>query len=156
METAMASRLNPVVVVVGHHGDEIRAALAGLAPLPIIENPDYREGLSASIRAGVSALPAGLDGVAILLGDMPRVRASHIDALISTFARAGHGAICVPTHAGRRGNPVLWSADYIADLQGLTGDIGGRKLLLYWAVVADRPMRNRAKRSVGVVDVLVE
>ena len=132
VEAAMASRLDPVVVVVGHRSDEMRAALGGL-PLTIIENPDYRNGLSASIRAGLSALPSGLDGVAILLGDMPRVQASHIDALISAFARAGREAICVPTHAGRRGNPVLWGAEYLSDLRSLTGDIGGRKLLARYA-----------------------
>lgn len=132
VEAAMASRLHPVVVVIGHRSDEMRAAL-GTLPLTIIENPDYRNGLSASIRAGLSALPPGLDGVAILLGDMPMVQASHIDALISAFARAGREAICVPTHAGRRGNPVLWGAEYLPDLRSLKGDIGGRKLLARYA-----------------------
>jgi molybdenum cofactor cytidylyltransferase len=132
VDAALASRLDPVVVVVGHRSDAVRAALGDL-PVTIIENPDYRDGLSASIRAGVTALPPGFDGVAILLGDMPRVRSSHIDSLVSAFAPADRRAICVPTYAGSRGNPVLWGADYVSELQRLTGDIGGRTLLARYA-----------------------
>ncbi len=121
-----------MLVVIGHHGDEVRGALRHL-PISIVDNPDYLKGLSSSIRAGLSAVPDGSDGVAILLADMPRVRSSHIDLLISEFAAAGRGAICVPTYAGIRGNPVLWGAEFISDLRALTGDIGGRALLARYA-----------------------
>jgi molybdenum cofactor cytidylyltransferase len=127
VEAAVASGLAPVVVVVGHLGDAVRAALRGL-PVTFVENSDYREGLSTSIRAGVAALSPGLDGVIIMLADMPQVRASHIRSLVSAFAAADRDAICIPTYEGRQGNPVLWSARYFPDLLSLTGDIGGKSL----------------------------
>jgi molybdenum cofactor cytidylyltransferase len=132
VDAALGSGLQPVVVVVGHRGERVREALGGL-PVTIVENPEYRDGLGASIRSGVSALPTGLDGVVFLLADMPRVRSAHIDRLISAFAEAGRRAICVPTHAGRRGNPVLWGAHYLPDLLALAGDVGGRRLLARYA-----------------------
>ena len=132
VNAAIGSRLRPVMVVVGHHGEQVRKAL-GDRPVSVVENPAYRDGLGASIRAGVGALPTGLDAVVFLLADMPRVRATHIDRLIATFAEAGRRAICVPTHAGRRGNPVLWGADYLPDLLALAGDVGGRALLARYA-----------------------
>jgi molybdenum cofactor cytidylyltransferase len=132
VEGAVASGMDPVVVVVGHFSDAVREALGG-SPVTIVENSDYRIGLSASIRAGVTALPPGIDGVVILLGDMPQVRPSHIHSLISAFEVEGRGAICVPTYAGSRGNPVLWGADYLPDLLRLTGDTGGRALLARYA-----------------------
>ncbi len=106
-----------------------RPSPRGGRPVTVVENPAYRDGLSTSIRAGVGALPAGFDAVVFLLADMPRVRATHIDRLISAFAKAGRPSICVPTHGGRQGNPVLWGADYLPDLLALAGDVGGRALL---------------------------
>jgi molybdenum cofactor cytidylyltransferase len=132
VDAAIGSGLHPVMVVVGHRKEQVREALGGLQ-VTVVDNPAYRDGLSASIRAGVSALPTGLDGVVFLLADMPRVRSIHIDRLISAFAEAGRRAICVPTHAGRRGNPVLWGADYLPELLALTGDVGGRPLLARYA-----------------------
>jgi molybdenum cofactor cytidylyltransferase len=132
VDAAIGSGLHPVMVVVGHRGELVREALGGL-PVTVVDNPKYRDGLSASIRSGVSALPTGLDAVVLLLADMPRVRSTHIDRLISAFTEAGRRAICVPTYAGRRGNPVLWGADYLPELLALTGDVGGRLLLARYA-----------------------
>jgi molybdenum cofactor cytidylyltransferase len=146
---ALGSGLQPVVVVVGHRGELVREALSGL-PVTIVENPEYRDGLGASIRSGVGALPTGLDGVVFLLADMPRVRSAHIDRLISAFAEAGGRAICVPTYAGRRGNPVLWGAHYLPDLLALAGDIGGRGLL---ARHADRVREVEMPDDAVLIDV---
>ncbi len=128
VDAAIGAGLRPVIVVVGHRSEQVRDALGGRL-VTVVENPAYRDGLSTSIRAGVGALPAGFDAVVFLLADMPRVRATHIDRLISAFAKAGRRSICVPTHAGRRGNPVLWGAGYLPDLLALAGDVGGHPLL---------------------------
>jgi molybdenum cofactor cytidylyltransferase len=131
---ALASRARPVLVVTGHQADEVRAALAGL-DLGFIANPDYRAGLSTSLEAGIAAVPAAAEGALVLLGDMPRITAGHIDRLIDAFAAGQGRCICVPVHGGRRGNPVLWPAGYFAEMRQLQGDAGARTLL---AVHADR------------------
>ncbi len=83
--------------------------MAGL-PVRFVANPAYRAGIAASLAAGVAAVPDAAVGAVVLLGDMPRVGAGHIDRLIAAFdPEAGRG-IRVPTHGGRRGNPVLWAA----------------------------------------------
>ena len=68
----------------------------------------------------------------ILLGDMPRITATHIDRLIAAFAP---GAIVVPTHRGGRGNPVLWPAALLGEMLRLEGDVGAKRLI---AIHADR------------------
>ena len=62
-----------MVVVTGHQGEEVREALSDL-PLEFVENPDFAEGLSTSLRTGIAALPSGIDGAVVLLADMPRLR----------------------------------------------------------------------------------
>jgi molybdenum cofactor cytidylyltransferase len=127
VEAALASRAAETIVVTGHGSSRVRAALADL-PVRIIENPDYRLGLSTSLRAGLAAAPATADGVVVLLADMPLIRSHHIDRLIGAFA-AGGADICLPVFQGRRGNPVLWGRGLFTALCALDGDTGGRALL---------------------------
>jgi molybdenum cofactor cytidylyltransferase len=74
-------------------------------------------------------VPADCDGAQVLLGDMPLLEAEHLDRLIDTFAGADGGAIIVPTHAGKRGNPVLWPRADFAEMLQLEGDAGAKRLL---------------------------
>jgi molybdenum cofactor cytidylyltransferase len=128
VDAALASQARPVVVVTGHDGGRVRDALAARA-VKVVANPDYAQGLSTSIRAGLDSLPAGVDGAIFLLGDMPRVTAAHIDRLIAAFNPAEGRVICVPTHRTKRGNPVLWSSRHFAAMRALEGDTGARGLL---------------------------
>ncbi|MCW5699241.1 MAG: nucleotidyltransferase family protein [Rhodospirillales bacterium] len=125
---SLASSAHPVLVVVGHEQDRVRAALRHL-DATIVQNPNHATGLASSIRAGITALPQGLDGALIMLGDMPHIRPDHIDRLITSFAGGGDPLALVPTFKGRRGNPVLWAAAAFPMLAALKGDIGGRALL---------------------------
>ena len=72
-------------------------------------------------------MPATCDGALILLGDMPKVDAPVLRALMAAFT--GADAICVPVHQGRRGNPILWGKSYFAEMMGLSGDRGAKPLL---------------------------
>ncbi len=123
-----ASRARPVIVVTGHQEAEVRAALAG-ANVTFVHNPDFAEGLSTSLRSGLAALPAEVTGAVICLGDMPRVSAALVDRLIGAFDPAEGRAICVPTHRGKRGNPVLWAARYFGEMGAIAGDVGARHLI---------------------------
>ena len=124
-EAALASRAAPVLVVTGHMAADVGAALDGI-DVTLVSNPDYASGLAGSLKAGIRALPAHCDGALILLGDMPGIRAAHLDALIGAFAA---DSIVVPVRAGRQGNPVLWPVRYFSDLLHLDGDAGAKRLL---------------------------
>lgn len=126
-DAALASRADPVIVVVGYDAPHVRAAL-GDRPLSIVENPDHDQGVSSSIRVGIDALPATTTGAVFLLADMPKIEARHVDGLLQAFVHHGTQAICVPIRRGRRGNPVLWPAAFFQDLRALNGDTGARAL----------------------------
>jgi molybdenum cofactor cytidylyltransferase len=128
VEAALASGASPVLAVTGHQAGEVRAALAGL-PVAFVDNPDYAAGLSTSLKAGVAAVPNTAEAALVLLGDMPRITSAHLDRLIAAFAAEEGAAIIVPTHAGRRGNPVVWSRAYFAEMLQLEGDAGAKRLM---------------------------
>jgi molybdenum cofactor cytidylyltransferase len=144
VDAVLASGARPAIVVLGHQADAVRAALAG-RDVTFVHNPDYAEGLSTSLRAGLNALPDGCDGAVICLGDMPRIEARHIDKLIAAFNPAEGRAICVPTKDGKRGNPVLWAARFFPEMKKVHGDAGAKHLIGdYDEVVREVPVDDNA------------
>jgi molybdenum cofactor cytidylyltransferase len=127
-EAALASRAASVTVVTGHQPEAVRQALEGL-DVQIVHNPEYETGLSASLRAGIGALPPDVDGAVVCLADMPGVTAEIIDRLIAAFRPQEGARIVVPTAKGKRGNPVLWSRAFFEVLRGISGDVGARHLI---------------------------
>ncbi len=125
--TALDAGLEPVTVVVGPDRQALGAALEGL-PVRIIGNDSYEEGLASSIRAGAAAIAAEVDAAVFLLGDMPLIGPRHLGPLLAAFAPAKGRSICIPTYGTRRGNPVLWSAEYFPRLLELGGVQGARVL----------------------------
>lgn len=128
VDSALESGVSSVTIVTGHMADRVGAALDGV-DATIVHNPDFADGMSTSLKAGLAALPPEAEAVLVLLADMPRVTAQMIDQLIAAYDPAKGSLIVVPTFEGKRGNPVLWSRRFFGDLMGLTGDIGARNII---------------------------
>ncbi|WP_206530122.1 NTP transferase domain-containing protein [Nordella sp. HKS 07] len=128
VEAMLASAARPVIVVTGHERERVEAALTGL-DVHFVHNPAYASGLASSLKAGLADMPGDADGVVVGLGDMPLVAGRHINRLIAAFSPAEKRSIIVPVHAGERGNPVLWSRAYFAEMLALDGDRGAKGLM---------------------------
>ncbi len=128
VEAALASKANDVLVVTGHEHAAVEAILAGTA-VRVVHNPSFAEGLSTSLKAGIAAMPKGIDGALVCLGDMPEIDAELIDRLIAAFEPGNGRSIVVPTHNGKRGNPVLWGSAFFPAMLAIEGDVGARHLI---------------------------
>ena len=149
VEEALASRSRPVIVVTGHQRDKVEAALEGL-DVQRVHNPDFADGLSTSVRAGLAAVPHDVVGAIVCLGDMPQVTAPLIDKLIGAFDPERGALVTVPVIDGKRGNPVVWARRFFSELMALDGDIGARHLIgCYPEAVAEVPLTGTA----ALVDV---
>lgn len=151
VEAALGAGLGHVVVVTGHQGPAVEAALDGLG-VRFARNRDYAGGLSTSLKVGLGALPADVDAALVMLGDMPGVSPALLGKLAAAFdpdPDAGAG-IVAPTRAGRRGNPVLWGRRFFPELMSVEGDVGGRHLL---GVYADAVREVEAEDDGPMIDV---
>ncbi len=142
-DALLAGGARPLVVVTGNDAERVRAALAGRA-LRFAHQPDWAQGMASSLRAGIEALPEGLAGVLIALGDMPGLKPESVRALAVAFDPAAQHSIWVPVFRGERGHPVLFAARHFEELAALRGDTGARALLLrhapcVWGVPVDDP-----------------
>lgn len=135
--TLLDASLDPVVAVVGHEADRVADALDGL-DVTVVVNDEYETGQASSLRAGIGALldaeregdpDRGVDAAVIALGDMPFVDPETVASLVDAY-EAGVGDALAAAHDGVRGNPVLFDRRFFDDLVDVSGDVGGREILL--------------------------
>lgn len=132
LRTALLSPVRRVFVAVADPA--VRAAAEAAAQrlkaserLVMVQVEDADEGMGASLRAAVAALPDDTAGVFVFLGDMPAVDPAT-PALLARSLKSPYD-IVAPTHLGRRGHPVLFGATWLPALRALSGDEGARALL---------------------------
>jgi CTP:molybdopterin cytidylyltransferase MocA len=109
--------------------DEVVAVVRAGVTVPgarIAVNVDPERGLRSSLALAVDAA-GDADALAVLLVDMPGVRAA---AVRSVLARWTPGRIAIASYSGRRGHPTVMSPDlWCAALELAQGEEGARALL---------------------------
>ena len=127
VEAVRAGGVDGVWVVTGPDVLPMEAALAGL-DVQIVVNPAPEEGQAGSVRAGIAALPAGVDAALIALGDQPALAPAIIPALLAA-RRTSAKPIVAPRYQDGQGNPVLFKREVFPELLRLTGDQGARPVI---------------------------
>jgi molybdenum cofactor cytidylyltransferase len=121
----------PVFVVLGAYHEQIRAA-PGIEGARLVLNDRWEQGISTSIRAGLSALD-GADpnavGALILTCDQPRLAAGHLGTLMESFQERPEPAIAASRYAGIVGIPAVFPRLAFEQLLALRGDKGARAFL---------------------------
>ena len=136
VDTLLASDIDEVIVVLGHETEKVRDQLerrVGLAnkadarkPVRLVQNPDYQNGLSTSVRTGVEAVSRQANGIMIYLADQPLLEPEDVNRIVAGFAAAKEidKSIVVPFFRGERGNPVILDASLRDSILGIVGDVG--------------------------------
>jgi len=127
IDNLLNSAVDEIIVVLGHGAEEIKKTIA-TKPVKIMVNPNYREGMSTSIIAGLILADPQAEAIMLALGDQPSVDSQTINHLIDEFYSHDKG-IAVPTYQGRRGHPIIFAIKYKEKLLELEGDIGGREII---------------------------
>lgn len=124
---ALAGGLSPLLVVLGHQAEQAGRELEGL-PCQIVVNPAYEQGINASLKAGVAALPSEVQAVMVMLADMPFVTAEMIAGLITRY-RSSQAPLVISDYEGVNAPPMLYDRALFGELQTMTGEGCGRQVV---------------------------
>ena len=124
---ALAGGLSPLLVVIGHEAEKSRAELDGL-PCQVVINPDYEQGINSSVKAGISALPAGTQATVVMLADMPFVTPEMIRGLIDRY-RESEAPLVISDYEGVNAPPMLYDQGLFDELLTMTGEGCGRQVV---------------------------
>jgi CTP:molybdopterin cytidylyltransferase MocA len=112
--------VDEVVVVLGHQAELIEPVVQDF-PVTLVRNLNPDDGQVSSQRLGLAALTGKLDAVIVALADQPLINSQDITALIGAWKKRPEGAAVVfPRVGGERGNPLIFSAEVMAQI--LVGD----------------------------------
>lgn len=132
LDAALASRLDEVVVVLGHCATDVRTALACESEprVSLVVNPDFASGQSSSLRCGLRAADPRARAAAILLGDQPGIGSDLIDTILGAFLAGDSPGVrpIYPDAGGVPGHPVLLAREIWSEVEAESGDRGARGL----------------------------
>lgn len=130
LDEAKALQPAAICLVTGYYHDEILSAVATEGVL-VVRNEDWQEGMSGSIRLGLSLLlkqEPGLDQVVILVSDQPFLTGDLLRNMLLVQQKTQKGIVAAG-YAGIQGTPVLFTKDHFDQLKQLTGDKGAKRIL---------------------------
>jgi molybdenum cofactor cytidylyltransferase len=124
---ALAGGLSPLLVVLGHQAERARQELDGLDCQAVI-NPEYDQGITASLKAGVSALPPAAAAAVVLLADMPLVSTEMIAEMVTRY-RATGAPLVISDYGGVTAPPMLYDRRLFGELRQMTAGGCGRQVV---------------------------
>jgi molybdenum cofactor cytidylyltransferase len=127
VSTTRHPRVSPLRVVLGASAERIRQRVP-LDPDSVVLNENWEQGQLSSLQAAIRTLPKETDGLILLLVDHPLITAQLVTDLIERFYES-RALIVLPTHAGRRGHPVIFSSKLFDELLATPLDAGARAVV---------------------------
>lgn len=132
--------IDEVIVVLGNDPCSIVEVLEGGPRLKFVVNPNYREGMSSSVKTGVGAVAKYADMVLIHPGDVPFISPESVKALLKRardLERVGiNSFVLVPVYGDKGGHPLLISKELIPEVLAIGEETRGLKGFLRKARVA--------------------
>lgn len=131
IQAALASGCAPIAVVLGAKAAELLQALAG-APVTVVQNPAWEEGMALSIRCGLRTLLHAnpeLSGCIFMVCDQPFAVAAVLKKLVQARQDGANG-IVASAYKDTLGTPVLFDKKYFPELLALRGQEGAKKLII--------------------------
>ena len=118
--------LNPVLVILGHRAEELKPHLPSDAGVRHLLNPDYLQGKTTSLKAGIGAIDRSkTDAVLVLNVDQPRSPRT-LEIVLREHRESTH-LITIPTHRGKGGHPIILSLELWDEIMGVSEEDQGLK-----------------------------
>lgn len=124
----VAAQVSPVLVVVGHRRCELHAVIRKTPALAIF-NPDFRQGMFSSIKAGLRALPIDIEAFFVHPVDIPLLNHTVVNRLRQAYRDHPEQSILYPCYQGNPGRPPLIPADLLTTILQAQ-DRGGLRAVL--------------------------
>ena len=126
------TKVDEIIVVVGHHAAEIQERIAHL-PITVVVNEDYKKGQLSSLVAAIRSLQSRtdsgkIDGLLVHLVDHPFISPPLVDEMIERFYQSKK-LIVIPRCRGQRGHPVLFSRALFSELLSTPVDQGAKAVV---------------------------
>jgi len=148
VKSAVSSKVDEVVVVLGHEAQRIKDALRNFK-CKFVFNEDFKIGQSSSVKVGVKSVMSYADAVMVLPGDVALITSKAINMVVEEYKRS-RSPIVVASHQGRSGHPILFDHSLFDELMKINEETMGLK------AVVNRHRNLIEKVEIGSNEVLID
>lgn len=127
-ETALSSKVDEVIVVLGYEANKVRAELADL-PCRFVVNKEYERGQSSSVKAGLGEVSEATRAILVLPGDLAKIDPASIDSVVDEYLLRG-GKIIVAAYKGKLGHPILLGRELFDEVRQIDEQTMGLKAVI--------------------------
>ncbi|MEM0216157.1 MAG: nucleotidyltransferase family protein [Candidatus Bathyarchaeia archaeon] len=128
VKSAVSSKADEVVVVLGYESEKIRAVLKNFN-CKFVFNENFREGQSSSVKAGVRSVMGYADAVMILPGDLALITPASINKVIEEYEKSG-APVVVASYRGFLGHPILFDKSLFNEIMKISEEKEGLKAIV--------------------------
>ncbi|MFX1284033.1 MAG: NTP transferase domain-containing protein [Promethearchaeota archaeon] len=130
LSSILASKVDRIVVVLGHDAELVNKKVQGLCnDIITVLNPNYeRGGMSSSIRQGMEE---ALDSQAIMItpADIPFIPSTVFDQLIDYYLSMSP-VVIIPTYQRQKGHPILIGSQLFKHVLNISEEKRGLKEII--------------------------
>lgn len=118
--------IKDIKVVLGSHFKEIKKQIIH-KDIEILENPEWKVGISSSIKCSLSHINMNTQAVIFFIVDQPYLDFRIVYEILEKF-RTSDAKIITVNVSGRLTHPVLFRKELFPQLMALKGDVGGKTI----------------------------
>ena len=128
LSSAHKSKIKKIIIVLGHQYKDIKKKIQKSKKIVFVNNKNYKNGISSSIKAGLKKINKKDIGFIILQSDMPYVKTSDINKIYNSIIR-NKNSVHALKHKNRIGNPIGFDISTLNKFKKIKGNIGAKYMV---------------------------
>ena len=128
LKSLIKSKVNKIIIVLGYESNKIKKIILKNKKIIFINNPNYKKGISSSIKCGLKKLSNKNKGFIIAQSDMPLVTFSLINKIYNSIIKSNK-LVHVLKNNNKIGNPIGFNIETKIKFKKIKGNMGARKMV---------------------------
>ena len=128
LKSLIKSKVNKIIIVLGYESNKIKKIILKSKKIIFINNPNYKKGISSSIKCGLKKLSNKNKGFIIAQSDMPLVTFSLINKIYNSIIKSKK-LVHVLKNNSKIGNPIGFNIETKIKFKKIKGNMGARKMV---------------------------
>ena len=128
LKSLIKSKVNNIIIVLGYESNKIKKIILKSKKIIFINNPNYKKGISSSIKCGLKKLSNKNKGFIIAQSDMPLVTFSLINKIYNSIIKSNK-LVHVLKNNNKIGNPIGFNIETKIKFKKIKGNMGARKMV---------------------------
>tara|TARA_Y100000590_G_scaffold64157_1_gene68942 strand:+ start:167 stop:778 length:612 start_codon:yes stop_codon:yes gene_type:complete len=125
LKSLIKSKIGKIIIVLGFEKNKVKKKIIKSKKIVFIFNRNYKKGISASIKYGLSKISKKNKGFIIVQSDMPFIKTKHINKICNSILKKKQ-LVHALKFRNQVGNPIGFDISTLSKFKKIKGDYGAK------------------------------